>query len=219
MHCTSAAEKVAFVADLFTILAVIVAVVAAASALAVWRKQAEHNSALAALAAAKRYVDAIRAYRSPIRWAAEIGAAGLGGTAESERQILSWRSEKYVGPAKHDLYRAQVDASLLWGDGFDTAFKPLKDCMFDLEHYSDEYLRRLGGAPRLQSSKNLLEQAKSIVISSGSETKPDDFATKVNAAYSQLEALLRPKLAVVYRKTAKQGGSGAATKNSPRPGS
>lgn len=178
-------ESCTVIAEVIAAVGAAVAGITALISVNSWRRQlrskVEFDAARRALLAALRVRDEIRAFRNPLHWIQEIGAAGAKDSSGYERELYS-RRYRSVAEAGQELRAAELEGEVLWGQEYLNRLEPLTDCVRDLGFAYDDYFRRPDG--------ELAARAEAIV-----KGEPgDDFERRVLEAVDEMERFLRPKL-------------------------
>ena len=194
----SGADWVALAGDIAAIATLGVALIA----LRIWRKElrahAEHEAALNCLTAVRQLSAAIASYRNPFRHMSEITLGVSQG--ELERRVLKTRGEFSLEPALLNFRNCEIVASILWEPEIADRMKALANCIKELAHETDEYLRRLSGERRHEIEHVFFKQAEAVIKVPPKSDGPDLFGERLAKAAEGLEEFLKPKVATYLSK-------------------
>lgn len=201
------AEITAVVRDLVTAAAAAIGAYVALRGLDTWRTKLRGDLARRLLRATYRVQDEIAQVRNPFMSSGEIAeaseAAGLDQESGpplhpmTDRAVYQKRWEG-LAEALSDLRVEEREAQVLWGRDLSEVFRPLRECVAELNVAIKRHLRDREGSEgpiqKGQLNPEDREEVDSIIYQVSRDPEQDPFTARIDQAVEQVENRVRPHL-------------------------
>lgn len=201
------AEVTAVVRDLVTTGAAAIGAYVALRGLDTWRTKLRGDVARRVLRATYRVQDEIARVRNPMMLAGEISQALEEAGYESEPgpalhpktdTAVYQRRWKSLAEALSDLRVEEREAQVFWGRDLSEVFRPLRECVAELNVAINRYLRdkedSKGPLKKGQLSPEDRREVESILYQLSPDPEEDRFTAEIDQAVQRVEDRARPHL-------------------------